>query len=209
MKIVLVAAFRSEASGILGLIESAEKGKAGGVKYWQGRIGPHEVSVVLCGAGPEKAAASLCQVDGIISGAELVINFGVCGALRTGGATPGQTVVMETVAAGWHAGSPPLELLHLDLKNSGTGAGGRLVTHLRPVFDSHVALQLARRFDAAYVDMEAWEVASFCRERKIPSAVVKAVSDRAGEDPAADPAAHARLAAHNCARAVYDLLLRM
>ncbi len=208
MRIVLVAAFRSEASGILGLIDCAAKGKAGGVKFWQGELGPHEVSVVLCGAGPEKAAANIRLAAGIVAGAGLVINFGVCGALHAG-ATLGQSVVMESVAAVWHAGSPPLELRRLDAETAGAGAGGRLVTHIRPVFDSRVASRLTSRFDAAYVDMEAWEVASFCRERNIPVAVVKAVSDRADKDPAADFAAHARLAAHNCARTVSDLLLRM
>ena len=208
MRIVLVAAFKSEASEILGLIQSAEKRQAEGVKYWQGRIGLHQVSVIICGAGPEEAAASLSQVAGVMSGAELVINFGVCGALCAGAAL-GQSVVMESVAAVWHADSNPLELLPLEPETTGTAAPGRLVTHIRPVFDSRVASRLVSRFDAAYVDMEAWEVASFCRESNIPCAVVKAVSDRAGEDQPADFAAHARQAAHNCAQAVYDLLLRM
>lgn len=206
MRITLIAAFKSEASGILGLMECAARGKTGGVKFWQGGIGAHEVSVVLCGAGPEKASASLRLADGIVAGADIVINFGVCGALKAGAALGG-TVIMESVAAAWHADSEPLEL-----RRPGPEAcspGGRLVTHIRPVFDSRVASRLATRFDADYVDMEAWEVASFCSQRNIPAVVVKAVSDRADEEGATDFSAHARAAAGNCARRVHELLLRM
>ncbi len=208
MRIVLVAAFRSEASGILGLLDCAAKGKSGGVKYWQGGVGAHQVSVVLCGAGPEKAAASLRLAAEIVAGAALVINFGVCGALRAGEAL-GRIVIMESVVAVWQAEDAPLELLQPDAKANDAVTGARLVTHIRPVFDSRVASRLASRFDAGYVDMEAWEVASFCRERNIPIAVVKAVSDRADEQSAGDFASHARAAATKCAQAVYEILLKL
>ncbi len=206
MRIVLVAAFRSEASGILGLLDCAARGKTGGVKFWQGGIGAHEVSVVLCGAGPEKAAASLRLAADIIDGAGLVINFGVCGALGPG-AAPGQTVTMKNVAAVWQADMEPIELLQPEFDTDLSGE--RLVTHIRPVFDNRVASRLASRFGAGYVDMEAWEVASFCRGRNVPVAVVKAVSDRADREPPEDFSAQARIAATNCARAVYQTLLKM
>jgi adenosylhomocysteine nucleosidase len=208
MRIVLVAAFRSEASGILGLLDNVTRGKTGGVKFWQGGVGAHEISVVLCGAGPEKAAVSLGQAAGIITEAELVINFGVCGALREDTAL-GRIVVMESVAAVWRAEEAPLDLLQPDVGAADACAGAHLVTHSRPVFDSRVASRLASRFAADYVDMEAWEVASFARQRNIPVAVVKAVSDRADEKSAEDFAAHARDAATNCAQAVYEILLKL
>ena len=55
-----------------------------------------------------------------------------------------------------------------------------------------IAQRLARRFKAGFVDMEGWEVAAFFKQRSVPLAVVKAVSDHADEASAAGFSASVR-----------------
>ncbi|MBW7997769.1 MAG: hypothetical protein FVQ81_14595 [Candidatus Glassbacteria bacterium] len=204
MLIGLVAAYRSEASVLLGLLDSVTKETVNGVKLWRGGIGPHRVVTALCGAGPERTAESLLKVKEVLDKSELVIDFGVCGALDT--SVPlSEVVVMDSVAAVHHSSREPIRLEQLPSGGETVRDGGCLVTHNAPVFDPRVAELLARRFGAGFVDMEAWEVASYCRERKIPVAVVKAVSDHADGSSVEGHAVRARLAAEKCALAVHGL----
>ena len=202
MRIAMVTAYRSEAAPLLGMLAGVKREKVDGVRIWRGSLGPHEVRLAVCGAGPERAAESLERAAGVFEGCALAVNFGVCGALEVSSELY-RVVLMSTVCAVYHSQRRPLTLEQLPLPVAATGA---LVTHSIPVFDSRVALRLVRRFKAGFVDMEAWEVATFFRVRDVPTAVVKAVSDHADEDSAAGFALRAHAAAGKCAQAVQSAL---
>ena len=206
MNIALVAAFRSEASKILGLLENPVKEKVCGVKVWRGSLNSHRVTVLICGIGPKRASGSLERAEEILEGVELAVVFGVCGAL-CGDCSPGETVVMEDVSAVWQADREPLKLYLPETDAALECRRGSLVTHSMPVFDGRVAARLAERFGAGYVDMETWEVANYFRQRDVPVAVIKAVSDRADKMAVVDFAIHARNAAASCAETLYRILL--
>jgi nucleoside phosphorylase len=208
MRISLVTALRAEAAPLLGLLESVEKEKINGIRVWRGGLGPHEIRLAVCGIGPERTERNLALAQAILSGADLAVNFGVCGALEKS-AELSSVVLMDTVAAVLHHQRRPIRLESLPAANNETIAGGRLVTHGVPVFDSRVAARLASRFDASYVDMEAWEVANFFKQLEIPVAVVKAVSDHADECSARSFSTTVKAAAHACAMAVHASLLAL
>jgi nucleoside phosphorylase len=134
-----------------------------------------------------------------------VINLGVCGALDKN-IQIGQITAMESVAAVYHARRRPIQLHLLDSGSEDSSVRGRLVTHSFPVFDSRIADQLARRFGASYVDMEAWEVANFFTSMQIPVSVIKCVSDQADQETVAGYSARARRCAGQCSRRVHRLI---
>ena len=143
MRIALVTAFRSEAAPLLGLLTTAERGRVNGVPAWQGELGSHEVRLVVCGAGPQNAADRLLKTKDFLSGADMAVNFGVCGALDTSVRLHAM-VGMKTVAAVYHHDHPPVQLAGIPDPGDFSRRDGALVSHVRPVFDSRVAERLAR-----------------------------------------------------------------
>lgn len=210
MRIVCISAFRMEAAWLLSRLIDTRKSKIDQVRTWTGRLGEHEVSFLICGAGPDKARQSL-ERCGLLQEAGHIFNLGVCGALHTG-LPRYRTLIGETVAATYEPDSAPIRLNDPDdrllagIESGQVPVKGKILTHPRPVFSSRLRDTFHRRFGADVVEMETWEVASYCRQRDIPLTVVKAVSDLADSDSTDDFPFHARKAALAAGQIVLDML---
>lgn len=210
MKITCISAFKMEAAWLLSRLTDTRKFKIDGIRTWTGRLGEHEVTFLICGAGPDKARQSL-ERCGSLQQAERIFHLGVCGALHPG-LSRYKTLIAETVAATYKPESGPIRLSDLDeelltcLEPGQVPVKGKILTHPRPVFSSHLRDTLHRQFGADCVDMEAWEVASYCRQRDIPLTVVKAVSDFADSKSTDSFPFHARKAARAAGRIVLAML---
>ena len=210
MRITCVSSLKMEAAWLLSRLTDTRKFKIDRIRAWTGRVGEHEVSFLICGVGPDKARQSL-ERCGLFQEAERIFHLGVCGALHPG-LSRYKTLIAETVAATYQPESCPIRLSDLDDQLlAGLEAGqvpvkGKILTHPWPVFSSHLRNNLHRQFGADCVDMEAWEVASYCRRRDIPLTLVKAVSDFADEKSAVSFPFHARKAAQAAGQIVLAML---
>jgi nucleoside phosphorylase len=210
MKITCISALKMEAAWLLSRLTDARVFKIDRIRTWTGRLGEHEVSFLICGVGPEKARQSL-EGCGMLQEAEHIFHLGVCGALDPG-LSRYKVLIAETVAATYEPENVPIRLKDLDEKLlAGLQPGqvpvkGKILTHPRPVFSSRLRDMLHSRFSADGVEMEAWEVASFCRRNDIPLTVVKAVSDFADSKSTVSFPFHARKAAQAAARVVLAML---
>ena len=150
---------------------------------WTAQIGATPCELVRTGAGVAAAAraaelrlaASDCGQ--LPSG---VVVAGLCGALDESLAF-GQLMVSESGVAedGSTAWSADPELRDRLL---GDASGGTAVTVPRPAWSAATKRTLRAATGAAICEMEASAWASTCAEREVPFAMVRAVSDVAGED---------------------------
>ena len=209
MRIVCVSAFKAESSWLLGRLQNAVRLALPGVRLWQGSLSGHEVQVLVCGAGPDRARAALERYRPYCR-AEKAYHLGVCGTLDDG--LPLYSVVAaESVSASYRSEVPPI---WLEVPDAQFFPGeeeillrrGSFVTHRQQVFSGRVKLRLLQRFGATCVDMESWEVAAFSRDLNLPLSVIKAVSDGADEMSVAGYAPRARNASRLAARAVCELI---
>ena len=210
MLITCISALKTEAAWLLSRLADTRKIEIDRMRIWAGRLGEHEVTFLICGVGPDKARQSL-ESCGLLQQAEHVFHLGVCGALHPG-LSRYKTLIAETVAATYEPERDPIRLgdpderLLAGLEGAQVPLKGKILTHHEPVLSASLRDDFHSRFGADCVDMEAWEVASWCRRKNISLTVVKAVSDLADSKPDASFSHHARIAARGAGRVVLAML---
>ena len=171
-----VFALGVESGGLVDLLKDAERSKhAHGVEH-AGKLNGREVVVVEGGVGQEAAAQAAAEVIRFYQPRRM-ISAGFAGGL-VDELRRGHIVIASEVvnAAG--------ERCDVDLKvdpKSLTGAKGihvgRLMTVDRILREPGERRQLAERHGAMACDMETFAVAQACRERGVPLAAVRIISD--------------------------------
>jgi len=165
---LLVGALGAETSP---LVAALERARPRGLRLVAGRLHGHEVAVLTCGVGPDKAGRRIAAALAAWR-PQRVLNLGTCGAL------------VDELAIG--------DLLHGDriLDDQGhVGAtaplgqpAGAIVTVRAGVWDPQTRATLAAR-GALACEMEAAAVLRACQAVGLPLAVLKVVSDQAGGAP--------------------------
>ncbi len=176
----IVSALKAEAQPLLDFLgEAAVSCLDEGTLYAYERI-----HVLRVGVGGTQASETLRTYLGWYEPA-FVLNIGLAGALHTA-LLPQQVVRILTVVNEESAQSMPLPF-HAKLKHL---QPARLLTVNQPVTDEARRESLWHRFQADLVDMEAFHLARVCRSYSLPFYAVKAVSDFAGKDTAAQFRSH-------------------
>ncbi|MDF1534973.1 MAG: hypothetical protein P1S46_00535 [bacterium] len=141
--------------------------------------GISETMVVVSGMGkvPAALATQMLIRDNPL---KLVVNAGICGSLTDRpGVKPGAVFRVDSVSGGESVhGIPEVSAecctgMFVELE------GTTLVTFDRPVFDSQERLALSRRGEL--VDMEGYSVAHVAGMNGVSCAIIKGVTDLAGE----------------------------
>jgi len=212
MRIACVAAVKFEIEWLLSRLASAARRKVPCGRLWLGEIGVHQLGLFCCGVGPEKARSGMRSLYSAFP-AERVYFLGLCGSLAPG-LEPGTAVIARTVISSYAEEQSALALdppEAEELKIIGREVSVQpvlLLSHRCPVLSGEERMSLSGRYGADCVDMEAWEVASFCRTAGLPLTVIKAVSDTAGAEVAGEFSRHARAAADLSCRLAQGLILR-
>jgi nucleoside phosphorylase len=213
MRIACISAVKIEIEWLLSRLGSAQKHKIPGGRLWVGKIGSHRLGLFCCGVGPQKACRGMQSLSSVFP-AERVYHLGVCGSL-TDSLEPGTPVIARAVISSYAAEQQAVELDPPgaeDLENIAAETSprlGLLLTHNRPVLSVEERMQLNSRYGADCVDMEAWEVACFCRSSGLPLTIIKAVSDTADSGAMIEFSRHSRWAANASCRLVQGLILRL
>lgn len=203
MKLAIICAMDEELAAIWAAIpmkRTNELEKAGNM-YWQYSLGLHELITVVSGIGKVNAAVTTqilldnFAVDG-------VINVGVAGSISPD-LTFGDVVVasdlvehdFDVTAFGDKLGQIPRmdtfsfatdeNLNQLLTKNLQLPAGklvtGRIVSGDQFIDDATKAAFLAQEFAAVACEMEGAAIAHTCYLNKVPVAVIRSLSDMAGQ----------------------------
>lgn len=203
MKLAIICAMDEELAAIWAAIPmklSSETEKAGNM-YWQYSLSEHELIMAVSGIGKVNAAVTTqilldnFAVDG-------VINVGVAGSV-TPDLTFGDVVIasdlvehdFDVTVFGEKLGQIPRldtfsfatdELLNqLLVKNLQLPAGklvsGRIVSGDQFIDDSKKAAFLAQEFNAVACEMEGAAIAHACYLNRVPVAVIRSLSDMAGQ----------------------------
>lgn len=229
MKLAVICAMEEELAKILlnvPLVKIDELVKAGNL-YTRYSFNQHEVICVTSGIGKVNAALTT-QILLDLFKPDIVINFGVAGSLTTNLGF-GDVVVatdliehdVDTTAFGIPLGQIPrmecfsfkaaekiVELLSkLELKQNRVAAG-RIISGDQFIADKAKAEFLHKEFSALACEMEGAAIAHVCYLNQVPFAVIRSLSDMAGQ---VGEAAHTynklkEMAAHNAALGVKSLL---
>ena len=213
MQIACVSAVKIEIEWLLSRLASPRKLKISGGGLWVGELGAHRLGLFCCGVGPEKARRGMQSLSAVFP-AERVYHLGVCGSL-TESLEPGTCVIARAVISSYAAEQraveldpPGVEELE-DIVPESPPQPGFLLTHHKPVLSGEEKASLNSRYGADCVDMEAWEVASLCRDWDLPLTVVKTVSDKADSNTEFEFSQHSLSAAETSCRVVHGLILRL
>ncbi len=213
MRIVCVSAVKIEIEWLLSRLGSSQKYKIPGGRLWVGKIGAHRLGLFCCGVGPEKARRGMQSLSSVFP-AERVFHLGVCGSL-THSLKPETPMVARAVISSYAADQQAIELDPPgaeELENIAAEISpqlGLLLTHHKPVLSVEERMSLNSRYGADCVDMEAWEVASYCRASGLPLTIVKAVSDTADTKAMIEFFRYSRRAANASCRLAHGLILRL
>ncbi len=173
----LVQSRRREAAGVL---EPAPVLVLTGMKREAACVAGEGVVVICSGANVLKLRADLDRLQERRFSA--IVSFGLAGGLDHA-LRPGDVVIADTVVSGDDRHETHGRLS--DALAEGVAARGcktipgAVVGVDRPALDRHAKTRLRERAQAAAVDMESHLAAEFARQRRIPFAVVRAISDPA------------------------------
>ncbi|MHC4943497.1 MAG: 5'-methylthioadenosine/S-adenosylhomocysteine nucleosidase [Planctomycetota bacterium] len=216
---VILAAFRVEVERLPERLEGKSAlEEAGFLKYVTGEFEGRAVLVGTSGMGKVRAAAAAQKAVDLFQPG-ILLCCGTAGALREG-VVPLDLVLGEKVlqhdtvpeVSSWIEADPSmtgrLEQAAQDVVKGTPHAlhRGGLVTGDRPVLDAGERKELARRFDALAVDMEAAAVVQVALENGVPAAVIKAVTDSADEHGKSDFKKNVKKGAGLAQQAVLALL---
>jgi adenosylhomocysteine nucleosidase len=204
-----------------------------GIEARRGLLDGHEVVVAAAGVGKVKAAATATLLVERLGCRALVLS-GVAGGLTDslgigdiviadhvididyGRVTdhgrivyqPGTLPVPEVKPdPGYRLDAETVERIQARLEASGLAATlGTIVTGDAFLASAHVRDELAGEWDALAIEMEGSALCGVAERFDVPWLVVRALSDRAGEESLADFRAFVSSAAANSARLVRELL---
>jgi adenosylhomocysteine nucleosidase len=191
--VVLFAATRWELAAIRRAIPVERRIDIDGVSCFTGRRDGRPYWLVLTGIGPEAADVAASAVLPRHPAA-LAISTGFAGALMPGTAV-GDVIVATSVVSGrfdgtWSQAGAPIvceeTVLHA-VRSAGAGIGvamhGGPVVSLSNVLCRAVEKQrLSRLTGALALDMESAAIGNVAQSQGVPFAVVRTISDAAGED---------------------------
>ncbi len=127
-----------------------------------------------------------------------VVNAGTCGSLNDK-MSPGDLVSPEQVICGWD------KTVQIPAK---PGPGIKIVnTCITTNYSQNTEefrIELIDTYHADIVDMEAWTVLAWTEKNKIPTHIIKCVSDRVGSQSAVDSRRHMSL----CSQKLAEVLLK-
>lgn len=198
MKIGILAAMDKEVGLLLPLLEDRKETEFDGRKAYVGRIGHNEVCVMKCGIGKVNSALNAFRMmEGF--GPQLVINSGVAGGADASMAVGSLLIATEAAYHDVWCG-PGTEWGQIDgmprrfsidrsvidicraipgLVNARYGlicSGDRFISKVEEVDFIKSVFP-----DALACDMESASIAQACRDKGVPFAVVRVVSDTPGQ----------------------------
>lgn len=204
MKIALICALEEESAGILAQVPLTARRthEYGHCQYTEYDHDQHQVLMTVCGIGKVNAAIATQTLISKFA-VDAVINVGVAGSLSTQltfgdvvladdlvqhdfdvtafGSVKGQIARMNTFSFLADANLNKLLIDDVVMANNKIMLG-RIVSGDQFIDDAITAKRLAREFNALACEMEGAAVAHVCHVNKVPFAVVRSVSDMAGQD---------------------------
>lgn len=224
----IIGAMAVEVEDLLAMMEEESSEAVSGIVYHTGRIAGTDCVVAQCGIG--KVAAAVCAQTMILKyGPAAVVNVGVAGgigeAIHIGDVVVSRGLVqhdMDTSALGDPRGflsGPNIveipasqSLAASAVKCAGEVVGkervhlGVIATGDQFIGDARRLKKIARDFGACACEMEGGSIAQVCFLNRVPFVVIRAVSDNANEEAAADFTAFAADSARKTAALVRRLL---
>lgn len=204
----ILGAMTEEVRLIGELLDNTDVTETGGREYRSGAIGEREVVVAISGFGKVAAASTVTTMLAVFD-PEMILFTGVAGALDPA-VKRGDIVVADELIQHDFDASPivprfVIPSLQVDrirpdpgwtrrtaaaAAAASTGAAvhrGLVLSGDRLISTDAARAELRSVFpDALAVEMEGAAVAQVCAERKVPFAVVRAISDTADDDAATD-----------------------
>lgn len=204
-KIGIIGAMQVEVDDLKKEMTSVAETNAGGLVFFEGKIGGTEVVVVRSGIG--KVNAALCAQRLILEfGCTHIINTGIAGAMEHGLQTLDLVVSsdavyhdMDAVYFGYKVGQIPqmdifsfkadLAMIEkakevfktLDESKEHKIVEGRIATGDQFIADSVTKKKIADNFAPACVEMEGTAIAHACYVNKIPFVIIRCMSDTADD----------------------------
>ncbi len=205
-KIGIIGAMQVEVDDLKKEMSGAVETKnAGGLEFFEGKIGGTEVVVVRSGIG--KVNAALCAQRLILEfGCTHIINTGIAGAMASGLETLDFVVSsdavyhdMDAVYFGYKVGQiPQMDVFSfkadptmiekakevfktLEESKEHKIVEGRIATGDQFIADSVTKKRIADNFEPACVEMEGTAIAHACYINKIPFVIIRCMSDTADD----------------------------
>lgn len=205
-KIGIIGAMQVEIDDLKKEMSGAVETKsAGGLEFFEGKIGGTEVVVVRSGIG--KVNAALCAQRLILEyGCTHIINTGIAGAMARGLETLDLVVScdavyhdMDAVYFGYKIGQiPQMDVFSfkadpamiekakevfktLEESKEHKIVEGRIATGDQFIADSVTKKRIADNFEPACVEMEGTAIAHACYVNKIPFVIIRCMSDTADD----------------------------
>ncbi|MBR3318446.1 MAG: 5'-methylthioadenosine/adenosylhomocysteine nucleosidase [Atopobiaceae bacterium] len=223
-RIGIIGAMESEISHLRENLTEKKRDVIAGMEFFSGKLGTHEVIVVVCGVG--KVNAALCaNVLSLRFNVSHVINTGVAGSLDAR-INIGDIVVstdavehdFDVVALGYDAGEiPGMGVVAFEADSALREAMVAAVREVAPevsVFEGRVASgdqfvstreqkeRIESEFAGLCCEMEGAAIAHACHLANVPFVIVRAISDKADGSSHVDYRTFVREAANRSARIV-------
>ncbi len=204
-KIGIIGAMQVEVDDLKNEMTSVKTKNAGGLDFFEGKLGETDVVIVRSGIG--KVNAALCAQRLILEfGCTHIINTGIAGAMASGLTTLDFVVSsdavyhdMDAVYFGYKVGQiPQMDVFSfkadqqmiekakevfgtLEESKEHKIVEGRIATGDQFIADSVTKKKIADNFEPACVEMEGTAIAHACHVNKIPFVIIRCMSDTADD----------------------------
>ncbi len=204
-KIGIIGAMQVEVDDLKNEMTSVKTKNAGGLEFFEGKLGETDVVIVRSGIG--KVNAALCAQRLILEfGCTHIINTGIAGAMASGLTTLDFVVSsdavyhdMDAVYFGYKVGQiPQMDVFSfkadqqmiekakevfgtLEESKEHKIVEGRIATGDQFIADSVTKKKIADNFEPACVEMEGTAIAHACHVNKIPFVIIRCMSDTADD----------------------------
>lgn len=211
----IIGAMESETAAIIREMEKAETKDLSGIRFVRGVWSGKEIVIATCGVG--KVFAALCTEAMILHyHPEFIVNTGVAGALEPSLSLLDVVIATQVVQhdmdtsplgdpIGMISGINKVQIaadpaLAETFEKAAREIGCQAVRGIIASGDQFIAeLQrknlIRSRFNASCCEMEGAAIGQVCFVNKVPFAILRAISDGAGEEAAMDFPAFAKKAA--------------
>lgn len=204
-KIGIIGAMQVEVDDLKNEMTSVKTKNAGGLDFFEGKLGETDVVIVRSGIG--KVNSALCAQRLILEfGCTHIINTGIAGAMASGLTTLDFVVSsdavyhdMDAVYFGYKVGQiPQMDVFSfkadqqmiekakevfgtLEESREHKIVEGRIATGDQFIADSVTKKKIADNFEPACVEMEGTAIAHTCHVNKIPFVIIRCMSDTADD----------------------------
>lgn len=156
-----------------------------------------EFHLLQTGVGPGAVALGLNNLPRTLS-VTRILNIGTCGLLNNE-LEPGMLLMPEEVISTWDS-----RIFYPNATGIGISRVHRCVSVGKTERTEDFRMSLIKKYQAQITDMEAWTVLEWADKRKIPVTIVKAVSDRVGENSDYDVRKNMSLCSNNISEFLLD-----